>query len=174
MIAAVVAVDENNAIGWKGDMLISIPGDLKMFRELTSGHIVMMGRKTYDALPHGPLLNRTNVVITSRAGMQGARVKASNGAEYYIAELNSAKRWLQDEAKACGKHCFVIGGGMIYKELLSYCERVYLTRIHRAFDEADTWFPDIGKMPEWKIASCGEMQYNGETPYQFCIYEKIK
>ncbi len=173
MIAAVVAADERGGIGRDGGMLISIPEDLKMFRELTEGHIVVMGRKTFDALPRGPLPNRVNVVITSKAQGKGGLVKNAEGKEYYICDLETMKAWLSTETGEQNKHCFIIGGGVIYKELLSFCKRVYLTRIHTAFENADTWFPDINAMTDWRMTVCGDMKYYGDTPFRFCVYDKI-
>lgn len=170
MIAAVVAVDEQYAIGKNGGMLVSIPDDLKMFRQLTSGHIVIMGRKTLDALPNGPLPNRINVVVTTR---EEGKLKDKKGSEYYAAGLDQVKTWLACEAQRCGRHVFVIGGGVIYKELLPYCERVYLTKIQKTFAEADTWFPAIDTLPEWRLSSCEDPRHFGEIPYRFCVYDRI-
>lgn len=169
MIAAVAAVDEQYAIGKDGGMLVSIPDDLKMFRQLTSGHVVIMGRKTFDALPNGSLPNRINVVITTRAEGQ---VKDENGAAYYTASLDAVKKWLSCEAQQCGRQIFVIGGGVIYKELLPYCERVYLTKIQKTFAGADTWFPAIDILPDWRLSSCKDTQLFGEIPYRFCVYDR--
>lgn len=168
MIAAVVAADENFAIGNRGDMLVSIRGDLKMFRELTTGHTVVMGRKTFDALPFGPLPKRRNIVISSKAqdGMQEA--EHENG-RYTLCSLEKAKEMLS----SCGDETiFVIGGGVIYRELLSLCQRIYLTKIHKAFEKADTYFPNIDAMDAWRMTSCSDVQCENGLEYQFCIYEK--
>ncbi|MBR6787522.1 MAG: dihydrofolate reductase [Clostridia bacterium] len=168
MIAAVVAVDENFAIGHQGGMLTSIRGDLKMFRELTSGHAVIMGRKTFDALPNGALPNRRNIVISSRA--KGGFVPVSDHrGEYVLSSMEKTKELLENSGD---ETLFVIGGGVIYSELLPYCQRVYLTKIHKAFDVADTYFPRIDRMKEWHEIRCGEIQEENELKYQFCIYER--
>lgn len=168
MIAAVVAVDENFAIGHNGNMLANIRGDLKMFRELTSGHTVIMGRKTFDALPNGPLPNRRNIVISSRAGERCVEVQHANGA-YMLASMKNVKEMLAENAD---ETLFIIGGGVIYQELLPYCERVYLTKIQKAFDMADTYFPRIDRMSDWHETGCGEMQHENGLGYQFCVYDR--
>jgi len=170
MIAAVVAVDKNYAIGKNGGMLASIRGDLKMFRELTHGHIVLMGRKTFEALPAGPLPDRKNIVISSKA--QGKWTEAAHEkGRYYLCSMENAKQMLA----ACGEETvFVIGGGMIYRELLPFCQRVYLTMIYEAFDGADTYFPFIDAMEEWKKTACGDVQQENGLKYQFFVYDKEK
>ena len=165
MIAAVAAVDRNNAIGYGGDMLIHLPGDLKMFRELTSGHTVIMGRKTFDALPGGALPNRRNIVISSRARGEMRPVRDEKG-EYVLSSLEKAKEMLENSADDT---LFVIGGGVIYTELLPFCERVYLTRIDRAFERADTYFPHL---EGWVQTNCSEPMEEKGVKYRFCIYER--
>lgn len=172
MIASVVAADLNNGIGRDGGMLISIPEDLKMFRELTGGHVVIMGRKTFDALPCGPLPDRINVVISSRAQGEYRLEKSENGREYYICGLDAVKTWLAEKAAEAHRHLFVIGGGVIYRELMPFCEKVYLTRIHASFAGADTWFPDMDAMPAWRMTVCGEMKRHQGIEFQFCEYER--
>jgi len=168
MIAAVVAVDENFAIGNKGDMLVHIRGDLKMFRELTSGHTVVMGRKTFEALPNGPLPNRRNIVISSQA--QGKAFEMHDDKGTYI--LSSMENVMEMFSSCRDEMLFVIGGGVIYKELLSYCERIYLTKIKKSFPEADTYFPNIDFMPEWRKTVIGKTQHENGVDYQFCIYDR--
>ena len=168
MIAAVAAVDENFAIGFEGKMLIGIRGDLKMFRELTSGHAVIMGRKTFDALPNGALPNRRNIVISSRANGGFTAVTDEKG-EYVLSSMEKVKELLE---KNTDETLFVIGGGMVYRELLPYCDRVYLTKIHKTFEKADTYFPRIDQMNEWKETKCGELTEENGVEYQFCLYEK--
>ena len=94
LIAAVAAVDRNFAIGNKGKMLIALPGDLKMFRELTSGHTVIMGRKTFDALPMGALPNRRNIVISSQAAGNSVSVCGEKG-EYLLSSMEYVKEILK-------------------------------------------------------------------------------
>ncbi|MBR5232394.1 MAG: dihydrofolate reductase [Clostridia bacterium] len=165
MIAAVAAVDRDYAIGYGGDMLIHLPGDLKMFRELTSGHTVIMGRKTFDALPCGALPNRRNIVISSRAEGEIFPVCDEKG-EYVLSSMEKVKGMLE---KNTDETLFVIGGGVIYKELLPYCQRIYLTHIDKVFGQADTYFPQTDG---FVLKNCSETMEEKGVKYRFCIYER--
>jgi dihydrofolate reductase len=129
IISMVVAVSENNAIGKDNALLWKLPIDLKHFKNITNGHTVIMGRKTYDSMGK-PLPNRRNIVITRTADLeiQGAEV---------VNTLDDAFELCKSEAEI-----FVIGGAEIYKQSLSVADRIYLTRVHHNF-EADTFFPVI-------------------------------
>jgi len=168
MIAAIVAVDSNYGIGSKNELLVRIPEDLKMFKEITMNHPVIMGRKTYESLPKKPLPNRINIVIThtkKHPHFKESKVIYSN--------MEDIKTWLSDERVIeINDGVYIIGGGMIYKELLPFCERIYITKILHSFDSVDTFFPNIDDMPEWKMTSASEIkEYNG-IQYQFCIYDR--
>lgn len=165
MISAIVAVDSNYAIGNKNGLLAHIPADMKHFKSLTSGATVVMGRKTYDSLPIKPLPNRLNLVITSKVK---DRYEIQNDGSIFVS-MEYVKNWLVNR-KAIGDYVFIIGGGQIYKELLSYCDKVYLTKIFHAYETADTYFPNIEEMNEWKLEKVGEMQEYNELKYQFCEY----
>lgn len=167
MIAAVAAVDRNFAIGNAGKMLIALPGDLKMFRELTSGHTVIMGRKTFDALPAGALPNRRNIVISSQTMGKSFSVSGEKG-EYLLSSMENVREMLKNNAD---ETLFVIGGGVIYRELLPLCERVYLTHIDKAFEPADTYFPP---MDDFVMTNCSETMEENGVKYRFCVYERIK
>ena len=171
MIAAVAAVDRKFAIGNNGGMLISIPEDLKMFRELTMGQVVIMGRKTFDALPNGPLPGRENVVISSRAGNGFYQEMHRNGRTYYITGMNLVQQWLNQNAARHPLHHFIIGGGQIYEELLPWCERLYLTHIDEAFLAVDTYFPRID-LNKWQVIDQSETKQTDKVTYRFCAYER--
>lgn len=169
MIAAVVAVDTNYGIGNKNNLLVNIPEDMKMFKNITTGGTVVVGRKTYDTIPNKPLPNRTNIIVTSKVD----RPKIQED-EAIHSNMEYIKTWLSNQAVINENNgIFVIGGGAIYKELLPYCERVYITKILHAFDEVDTYFPNIDEMPEWGLTSESEIkEYNG-IKYQFCVYDRV-
>ena len=159
----IVAVDANWGIGKDNDLLISIPEDMKYFRKVTAGKTLIYVRKTLESFPgQKPLPKRRNIVITRNAAYGG------NGAEV----VNSV-----DEACLAVKgedpdNVFVIGGGAIYRQMLPFCTRAYVTRIDRIFD-ADTFFPDLDSDPEWEIESESEtMNYEGIS-YRFVIYKRI-
>ena len=162
MISAIVAVNNDWGIGYNGDLLEHIPEDLKYFKELTSGNIVVMGRKTWDSLPKKPLPNRINYVITKEA-------KSSNEEVAYF-DMNCIKMMMQ---KQSDYEYFIIGGGQIYKELLPYCDRVYVTKINKSHENVDTYFPNLDKLNEWAPASCSPIYNYKDFTYQFWQYDRI-
>ena len=165
MIAAIVCVDENWGIGSKGNLLASIPEDMKFFKDMTTSGMVIMGRKTYDSLPIKPLPNRTNVVITSEEN------KTSESAETFYVSMEFVKTYLDTLPKtACER--YIIGGGQIYKELLAYCDKAYVTKVFHSYDNADTYFPNLENIPEWEIESTSEIKEYNNIKYQFYTYKK--
>ena len=144
MISAIVAVDNNWGIGYNGDLLEHIPEDLKYFKTLTTDHVVVMGRKTWDSLPKKPLPNRDNIVITRTTVPYTDNDAFFCDLEYltshsknHLFRLSGNKEW------------FIIGGGTIYKELLPLCDRVYVTWICKDYENVDTYFPNLDKDPNW-------------------------
>ena len=136
-LAIVVAIAQDGAIGRGGDLLWHLPADLKRFKALTTGHTILMGRKTFESLPKGALPNRRNVVISHHtASLPGAEVYPS------IADALEALLSLDEEV-------YVIGGGEIYRQLLPSVERIYLTRVEATFPDADTFFPELD-MSLWR------------------------
>lgn len=170
MINAIVAVDDNWGIGSKNDLLAHIPEDLKRFRELTTGNTVIMGRKTYDSLPNKPLSNRTNIVLTSKAD----RVEYK-GDHWLVSMDYMMTDFLPDfslEGSYCLNNVFVMGGGSVYKQLLPYCEKLYITKIMHSYEDVDTYFPNVDEMSDWVLTSeSEEKEYNG-VKYKFCTYER--
>lgn len=164
MISAIVCVDENFGIGSNGDLLVHIPEDLKRFKRLTTGNVVVMGRKTWESLPNKPLPNRLNLVVTSKERTIDF-MTAFISIEEALVRARMASKDPEDE-------WFVIGGGQLYKELLPYCNKAYITKVYRTYENVDTYFPNIENIPEWKIESESEIkEYNG-VKYQFCTYRK--
>ena len=163
MIAAIVAVDNNWGIGFDGKLLERIPEDMKFFKETTTGHVVVMGRKTWDSIPHRPLPNRTNVVLTRNS------IGAKDGAHFWsltaIKTIMGFKRHTYD--------FFIIGGGQIYKELLPFCDRVYVTKIFKNHDNVDTYFPDLDCNRQWQGQPCSEIRTYKDLTYQFWQYDRI-
>jgi dihydrofolate reductase len=137
-ISIVVAMAENRAIGKNGDLLWHLPRDMKRFKEITMGHSVVMGRKTYESIPEKfrPLPGRTNIVISSSA-------KAFNGC-LMAKSLNEAI----ETARLKGEQeLMIIGGGSIYEQALPLADKLYLTIVHENFD-ADTFFPELS-VQDW-------------------------
>lgn len=142
MISAIVAVDKNWGIGYNGELLAHIPEDLKRFKSLTENNIVVMGRKTWDSLPNKPLSNRVNYVIT--------RESRPSSADVSFFDMNCIKMEMQ---KKKDYNYFIIGGGEIYRQLLPYCDRVYITKIYKDYENVDTYFPNIENNSEWMLTS---------------------
>lgn len=153
MISIIVAIAENYAIGKKGDLLCHMPADLKHFKEITSGKTVMMGERTFFSLPKHPLPNRRNIVLTDVAG------KTFEGAEavYSIDEMVD---------KVESEEAFVIGGGMVYRQMMPLADKLYITHIHHSWEDADTFFPEI-KESEWKLLSAERHFADEKNPYDY-------
>ena len=137
MLSIIVAIAENYAIGKKGDLLCHMPADLKHFKEITSGKTVLMGERTFFSLPKHPLPNRRNIVLTDVPG------KTFEGAEavYSIDEMMELGERLK--ANGEGDEIFVIGGGMVYRQMMPRADKLYITHIHHSWEDADTFFPEI-------------------------------
>lgn len=171
MIAAIVAVDKNYGIGNNGKLLVHIKEDMKMFKKITDEGSVIMGRKTFDSLPNKnkPLPNRTNIIITRKCKKK-PKIQPDNTIH---SNMEYIKAWLsQTEVIKENKGIYVIGGGQIYKELLNYCERVYITKVFKEYENVDTYFPNIDEMPEWELTSASEIKEEDGVKYQFCIYDR--
>ena len=158
MISIIVAIAENYAIGKKGDLLCHLPADLKHFKEITSGSTVLMGERTFFSLPKHPLPNRRNIVLTDVPG------KTFEGAEavYSLDEL-CAKISPEEEA-------FVIGGGMVYRQMMPRADKLYITHIHHSWPDADTFFPEIDPAV-WKQLSAERHAADDKNPYDFTFAE---
>ena len=163
MISAIVAVDKDWGIGYQGQLLEHLPPDMKYFKELTTNHVVIMGRKTWDSLPNKPLKDRLNLVITSGERQYGEGTCFIGMAEAMarLAHVEEDDEW------------FIIGGGTIYEELLPICDRVYVTLIEKSHDNVDTYFPNLNKDPQWEVSTCTELRDYGNIPYAFLTYDRI-
>ena len=158
----IAAVDANWAIGNKNRLLTSIPADMKFFREKTTGHVVVMGRKTLESFPNGlPLKNRTNIVLTANRSYQAKGAIIVHTKEELLEELK----------KYDSKELYVIGGGSIYEMLLPYCDTAYITKIDHVY-AADTYFPNLDKMDDWEMTEVSEEQTCFDLEYVFAKYER--
>ena len=158
----IVNVDKNWAIGLGSKLLVGIPQDMKYFRSMTTGHVVVMGRKTLESFPESkPLPNRANIVLTRDQGYQAPGAVVVHSMEELKEELE----------KYSGEEIFVIGGGQIYRELLPLCDKAYVTKVDRAFD-ADVYFPDLDQDPQWKMTKVSEEQTYFDLEYVFAVYER--
>ena len=156
----IAAVDQNWAIGKDGDQLCYIPADLKRFQALTTGHAVILGRKTLATFPGGrPLKNRRNLILSRNAAF------APEGAEVFSG--------VEDLLKAAPADAFVIGGESVYKALLPYCDKAYITKIDKAWP-ADAFFPDLDADPSWQVTEEGEPLEHEGLPFRYVTYERVK
>lgn len=162
---AIVVVDQNWAIGREGNLLFSLPTDMKHFRSLTIGGTVILGRKTLDSFPGGrPLSQRRNIVITHSVDFDRAGVEIvpdPQAALELAAGTDPDKLW-------------VIGGGSIYTALLSRCKRAYLTKVETAAPDPDTFFPNLDKLPGWEVEHTGEPVTEAGVTYRFVDYINTK
>jgi len=154
----VVAISENHVIGKDNQLLWHIPADLKHFKDITTGHTVIMGRKTYESVGK-PLPRRRNIIITRQAiTIEGCEV---------VNSIETALSLCKDEAEV-----FIVGGAEIYKQAISLTDRIYLTIIHKEF-EGDSFFPEINAS-EWKEVFREDHQPDEKNPlpYSFITLER--
>ena len=158
----IAAVDKNWAIGKNNELLVSIPNDMKMFRQMTTGKVVVMGRKTLESFPNGlPLKNRVNIVLTKNQNYQvkGAII------------VHSVEEVLEELKKYDSEDVYVIGGEQIYRQMLPYCDTAHMTKIDHSY-EADAYFPNLDEKEEWKITAMSDEQTYFDLEYYFVKYEK--
>ena len=161
---AIAAVDRNWAIGRNNGLLVSIPSDMKFFRQMTTGKVIVMGRKTLESFPNGlPLKNRTNIVLTSRPDYSVKDAVIVHSLEELTAEL---EKYDTDDV-------FVIGGESIYRQLLPMCSTAHITKIDHAY-EADAWFPNLDEDPQWHVTADSDEQTYFDLEYRFLKYERIQ
>jgi dihydrofolate reductase len=153
MVKIIVAMSKNRVIGNNNELIWKLSSDLKRFKELTTGHPVVMGRKTYESIGR-PLPNRRNIIITrnSEYEVEGCEVVSS----------------LEEALLLSGNDCFIIGGGEIYKQSLELADKIYLTLVHKDF-EGDTQFPELSK--EWAIIDNKDFEADQKNEYNYSFIE---
>ena len=156
----IVAADKNWGIGCQGKLLANIPEDRRMFREETTGKVVVMGRKTLESLPGGqPLARRTNIILSKDPdfSVKGALVCRS----------------VEEALKACAGYrdedIFIAGGEAIYRQFLPYCDVAHVTALDYVY-QADTFVPDLDKDPDWILAAESDEQTCFDLCYRFRMY----
>ena len=137
MITIIAAISKNNAIGLKGKLLYWLPADLKRFKELTTGHTIIMGRKTFESLPKGALPNRRNIVLSRSK-------KEFPGAERFASLADALASCSADE------DIYIIGGASVYAEALPLADRLCLTKVNDTPKEADAFFPYFNRN-DWQL-----------------------
>lgn len=155
----IVATDEHGAIGRNNDLLWHLRADLKRFKELTTGHTVVMGRNTFHSLPNGPLPNRTNVIISST-------MKKVEGVICFDS-FDYAARYIEGQGE---DELFIIGGGKLYNSTLDDADKLYITIVHHTFENADTFFPDWDPR-NWEILKMKHIAADEQNEYDSTFYE---
>ena len=155
----------HRAIGYKNRLLYAIPSDMTRFRMLTTGHTIIMGRKTFESLPNGALPNRRNIVISkTREQITGCEV--CNSLEEALAASKE-----EVGSKEASDECFIIGGASIYEQALPFADKLYLTIVEKEPEHADTFFPKINPA-EWEVTE-KEMRNENGLPFTFLtLYRK--
>ena len=158
----IAAVDANWAIGDKNDLLVRIPHDQKWFQQVTTGKVIVMGRKTLETFPNGlPLKNRVNIVLTNSLDFKVKGAVIVNDIESLMKELE----------KYNSEDVFVIGGESVYSQLIDKCDTAYITKIDYKY-QADRYFPNLEKMEEWVLESESDEQTYFDLLYTFNTYVK--
>lgn len=164
IISLIAAIGKNNELGKGNDLVFRLPADMKHFRDTTRGHTVIMGRKTFESLPNGPLPNRRNIIITRDANYSadGIEVVHSLDEALKIASLEQGKHFEENQEEV---EIFVIGGGQIYAEAMPKATRLYITHVD-ADIPADTFFPEIS-IEEWEKVSDESHGADEENSYDY-------
>jgi len=159
VLAIVVAHAENRAIGYRGQLPWRLPSDLRRFRELTIGHTVLMGRRTFESLPdaHRPLRERRNVAISANPDFRPAGV-----------EVHAS---LEAGLRGCGGDCFVIGGASVYEQTLPLADRIYATHVE-ADPPGDVFFPQLAP-GEWRCVQESEPLFENDLAFVFRTYDRV-
>ena len=160
-ISIIAVLGKNNEIGKGNELLCHLPSDLKRFKEITLGHTVIMGRKTFESLPKGALPNRRNIVISRNTQLQIKGVELYSSLDYAFIKLINEME------------VFIIGGAEIYSLSLPFADRLYITRIHAVFPEADVFFPSIN-WNNWKETGRETFPADEKNPYPFSFLEYDK
>ena len=153
----IVAVDSEWGIGYKGDLLARVKEDLQNFARLTTGKTVILGSNTLATFPGGRVLkDRRNIVLNPDPEYAPTGAVVVHSLEELFAKLEELKR-----DGLCSEDIFVIGGASVYRQLLPYCDRAYITEFRRSFDK-DVWFPNLDELPEWPLIVTSEL-HTGNT-----------
>ena len=163
-ISIIVAVGSNNAIGKNNSLIWHLPADMKFFKEKTSGHCIITGRKNYESIPEKfrPLVNRTNIIITRQKNYQAPGTTITGSIEEAITKAEQTG----------DNEIFIIGGGDIFSQSLHLADTIYLTKIEEAFD-ADVFFPELDPN-QWKEVSRvkGTKDEKNKYDFTFLVYER--
>ncbi len=162
-LTLIAAIDRNYAIGYKNRLLYKLPNDMKRFKEITTGHTVLMGRKTFESLPKGALPNRRNIVLST------SLKKAYPDTEIYSSVAEALSHCDIEE------EVYVMGGEMVYKECISLADTLQLTEIESEVKQADAFFPEFNKA-EWDIIDklTHPLDEKHKIEFSYITYKRIK
>lgn len=162
MIKLIVAKASNNVIGDKNNLIWHLPNDLKHFKTITTGHPIIMGRKTYESLGR-PLPNRTNIIITRDQSFIDDKIIVTHSLDQAL-----------EKAKDINEDVFIIGGGEIYKQAMEYVDVIYITEVHHEFN-GDTYFPEIDEESFEEVERVHHMKDEKHPyAYSFVTYKRIR
>ena len=166
MISLIAAIGKNYELGKKNTLLWDLPADMKHFRDITRGHTVIMGQKTFESIGN-PLPNRRNIVVTRNTLFEADGIEISFS-------LEDTLKSFKNSPPAGGEEVFVIGGGEIYKQSMDLADRLYITHVDAEFHDADTFFPEIIPIA-WNETSHEEHKADTDNAYgyTFSTYEKL-
>jgi dihydrofolate reductase len=162
MISLIAAIGKNNELGKENKLLWSLPADMKHFKDITTLHTVIMGRKTFESIGR-PLPNRRNIVITKNVSYKKEGVEVAHSLAHAL-----------DLIKDKNEEIFIIGGGELYKETMPIADKLYITHVNAEDKEADTFFPEIIPVV-WNEVKHEEHEADEKNPlpYTFSVYEKF-
>lgn len=155
MISIIVAIAQNGAIGYKGDLIYHLSADLKRFKELTTGNTVIMGRKTFESLPKGALPNRRNIVLTRQQGV------SYPGTEVYSSLDEALSKCARDEK------VYIMGGAQVYTQALPMADELEITLVNDTPALADTFFPEFGSDESWHLINREDHSPDEKNPYPY-------
>ena len=158
MITIIAAVAKNRAIGYQNKLLYWLPNDLKRFKQLTTGHTIIMGRNTYDSLPKGALPNRRNVVLSRTQ-------KDFPGCDTYASLKEALQHCAPDE------DVYIIGGAHVYEQALALADRLCLTEVDDTPAEADAFFPDYS---EWHVEWKEEHEKDERHAFNYAFVDYVR
>ena len=158
----IAAVDNSWAIGNKGQLLVRIPADHRMFRQETLGKVIVYGRKTLETFPMAqPLDRRTNIVLSGNP-----KYKVNNAIV-----VHSIEELLEELKQYPSEDIYIIGGESVYRQMLPYCDTAHITKIDYSY-EADAYFPNLDSDPDWEITADSDEQTYFDLAYTFIRYER--
>ena len=163
---------DNNVIGKNGELPWHLPNDMAYFRLITTGHTVLMGRKTYESIPEKfrPLPNRTNIILTRQDDLPEWGL--FNDGSYTCSSIENAIQWAKSRGET---KLFIAGGGEIYKESIGIADQLYITRVDASI-EGDTYFPevDLDNLFKWSFGAVRHTDEKNKHNHNFLVYEKKK